>query len=373
MTYYRPRQSGPIVYTERLGMELERRGHRMTVLTSDSDGGGRPPDSATLRVERVPVWARISKGVLAPRLPLEAVRLLREHDLMLLQIPQLEAPLLALLARAAGKPVVLNWHCDIRLAPGVLNAAAEGAVLAGSWVAARLAHRIVASSRDYARHSPFMSACLGKVEAIPPAVSLPAPAPDAVRAFRSAHGFEGRPAIGICARLSPEKGIDCLLDALPMIHRELPGAVVLHAGDSRTVPGESAYRDRVSPRFADAGAAWKELGVVPDQDLPAFYAACDVTVLPSLNRTEAFGLAQVESMLAGTPVVVSDLPGLRVPVQTTAMGQVVPPGDAPALAAAISAVLRDPARFRRSRESILAHYSVERTASGFEAIFQSLR
>jgi hypothetical protein len=71
--------------------------------------------------------------------------------------------------------------------------------------------------------------------------------------------------------------------------------------------------------------------------MPAFFAACDVVVVPSLNSTETFGLVQVEAMLCGTPSIASDLPGVRRPPRMTGMGEVVPIGDSSALAEASSA------------------------------------
>jgi glycosyltransferase involved in cell wall biosynthesis len=372
MTYYRPYVSGPIVYMENLGAELARRGHRVTFLTSRHDPANQPPAPVGIQVVRTGVWARISKGVVMPGYPFAAARLLRQHDVMLIQAPQLEAPLLAALARAAGKPAVLTWHCDVQLPPGALNRAIESALRRGARLAARLCARIVAYTGEYARHSPVLRDFLEKVDVISPPVELAPPEEEAVRAFRLAHALEGRRVIGICARLSAEKGFGILLDALPEIAREFPEVVVLHAGAMRDVAGESACRKALEPRFASEHLRWKPLGALSREDLPAFYAACDVTVLPSLNHTESFGLVQIESMLSGTPVVASDLAGVRVPVRTTGMGKTVLPGDPRALAAAILEVLRNPDQFRRPRQAVAAEYSAVRTADGYERLLGRL-
>jgi glycosyltransferase involved in cell wall biosynthesis len=368
MTYYRPYVSGPIVYMDNLGAELARRGHCVTFLTSRHDPASCPQGPDGLRVERARVWARLSKGVVMPGfLPLAAT-LLREHDVLLIQSPQLEAPALAALARAVRKPAILTWHCDVQLPPGLLNRAIERALAAGSRMATRLSTRVVAYTEDYARHSPVLSRALGKVEVIPPPVELAPPGSGAAADFRSAHGLEGCRAIGICGRMSSEKGFERLLDALPAIMAHFPNVVVLHAGEAREVAGESAYRQRLESRIAGEGRRWRSLGVLGRHELAAFYAACDVTVLPSLNRTESFGLVQVESMLSGTPVVASALPGVRVPITVTGMGITVPPGEAGALAEAIVTVLESPDRYRRPRAAIEAEYSVARTADGYERL-----
>ena len=97
-----------------------------------------------------------------------------------------------------------------------------------------------------------------------------------------------------------------------------------------------------------------------------------MTVLPSLNRTESFGLVQVESMLDGTPVVASNLPGVRVPVQTTGMGLVVPIGDTAALAEALIRILSHPGEFSATREEVEEEFSVRRTADDYERLFERL-
>ena len=106
--------------------------------------------------------------------------------------------------------------------------------------------------------------------------------------------------------------------------------------------------------------------------MATFFSTCDVTVLPSLNSTESFGLVQVEAMLCGTPSIASDLPGVRVPPQSTGMGEVVPVGDSAALAEAIIRVLDDRARYVRPRAEIEAMYSTPRTAELYEELFEEL-
>ena len=77
------------------------------------------------------------------------------------------------------------------------------------------------------------------------------------------------------------------------------------------------------------------LGFLQDEDVPDFFASLDVFAFPSVNPLEAFGIAQLEAMSAGLPVVASDLPGVRIPVLRTGNGILVPPGDVPALAMAL--------------------------------------
>ena len=126
------------------------------------------------------------------------------------------------------------------------------------------------------------------------------------------------------------------------------------------------------PRFEALGPHWTFTGSLRGRELAAFFASCDVTVLPSLNSTESFGLVQVESMLCGTPSICSNLPGVRVPVQTTGMGEVTPIGDADALAQAILRVCDARAGYVRPRDVIAHHYSTARTVQDYEALYSEL-
>jgi glycosyltransferase involved in cell wall biosynthesis len=106
--------------------------------------------------------------------------------------------------------------------------------------------------------------------------------------------------------------------------------------------------------------------------MAAFYPNLDVVVVPSLNSTETFGLVQVEAMMRGTPSIASDLPGVRQPVLQTGMGEVVPVGDSQALAEAIISVVSDKSKYLRPPEEIARRWSVERTAAGYESLFERL-
>ena len=117
---------------------------------------------------------------------------------------------------------------------------------------------------------------------------------------------------------------------------------------------------------------WSLLGNLSDVEMTAFFKTCEVLVLPSLNSTEGFGLVQVEAMSCGTPVVASDLPGVRVPVKTSGMGMIVPAADAGAIARAILDILAQPELYRGNSAEIMHKYSPDLIAAGYEDLFKHI-
>jgi len=376
LTYYRPHTSGLTIYAERLAKGLVARGHDVTVMTSHTHvPRSHPVDTMEegVRVVRVPVLFRISKGVIMPTFGLWATRLALQHDVICLHLPQFDAAGVAARGRLFGKPTTLTYHCDLQLPPGAFNRVVNQVVHVMNRLAGRLTDRVVAYTEDFAEHSPFLSQFSDKLEVIPPPVELPEIGEGAVAAFHKMHNLdESGPVIGMAARLAAEKGVGVLLEALPRVLEEYPNARVLFAGQYRDVMGEEAYARRLAPLFREFEDHWTFLGVLRPVQMAAFYPNLDVIVVPSLNSTESFGLVQVEAMLCGTPSIASNLPGVRQPVEQSGMGKVVPIGDSEALAEAIIDVVSHPSEYVRPREEIEERWSTERTAQGYEALFEKL-
>jgi len=374
LTYYRPHVSGLTIYAQRLAEALADQGHYVTVLTSQYSASLPLEEEVHgVHIVRVPALTRVSKGVIMPSFPAQAIRLLRQHDLISVHLPQFEASLLAFLARfVVRQPVVLTYHCDLLLPPGLFNRLVNQVVFVSNYLAGLWAHSIVAYTEDYAVHSPFLSRFAHKRCVIPPPVDIAEPDPEAMHTFVERYQLEGRRVIGFAARFAAEKGVEYLLEAIPRILQYVPGVRVLFAGEYKSVIGEDSYMRRLQPLLERYEDYWTFLGVLDPQEMANFYAVCDVIVLPSINSTESFGLVQVESMLCGTPVCASDLPGVRVPVRTTGMGEIVPIRDPIALAEAIVKVLQNPAAYQRKRGEIAAHFSTERTRDEYLQLFAKL-
>jgi glycosyltransferase involved in cell wall biosynthesis len=197
----------------------------------------------------------------------------------------------------------------------------------------------------------------------------------AVSAFAEAHRTtERRPVIGMAARFASEKGVEVLLDALPIILKKYPTAQVLFAGTYQNVMGEQAYSDRLMPRIREyeIQGHWTFLGNLDPVQMAAFYPNLDVLTVPSLNSTEAFGLVQIEAMMNGVPSVPSALPGVRRPVQMHGTGIVSKIGDPVSLAESILGVLDTPEKYRGDLDSLKKSYDPDSIAQEYEKLFERL-
>lgn len=376
LTYYRPHTSGLTIYAERLARAFVKRGHAVTVMTTQYDPSlAREELMDGVKIIRVPVVARVSKGVIAPTFGFVATKLVAQHDVVQLHLPQFDAPGVALRARLFGKPAVLTYHCDLLLPPGVFNRFVNLVVKFQNNMAGLLANHIVTYTQDYADHSSYLSRYASKLTPILPPVELPIPMPQAVSVFAEKHRTkERRPVIGMVTRFAAEKGVEILLEALPAILKKYPNAQVLYAGQHQNVMGEQAYFDRLNPlihEYENSGH-WTFFGNLDPVQLAALYPNLDVLTVPSLNSTEAFGLVQIEAMMNGVPCVPSALPGVRQPVRIHGMGRVSQIGDPASLAESILSVLDDPKKYSGDIESIKKSYDPDSIAQEYEKLFQRL-
>ena len=137
-----------------------------------------------------------------------------------------------------------------------------------------------------------------------------------------------------------------------------------------------AYSDRVVAMLPGLGLTLGsdvvQLGTVPEAEMPAWYAAADVLAFPSTK--EGWGLAVLEAMSAGLPVVVSDLPVFLEYLQPGRDALVVPVGDAAALSGALAAVLDDPglaADLKAAGLAVSCRFTWARSASEHQAMYAS--
>jgi glycosyltransferase involved in cell wall biosynthesis len=172
-----------------------------------------------------------------------------------------------------------------------------------------------------------------------------------------------------CRQLFPRKGIRFLLEAAAQLKPQFPDLKVVLAGDGFERPELVRLADQLG-----IAADVTFLGWVPNSDLPPYYRAAAVSVIPSLE--EGFGIPAAEAMGCEVPVVASDAGGLPEVVENGVTGLVVPRGDADALARAIQTLLTDPERRREmgqaGRARALRLFDWDRSAEQFEQLYREV-
>jgi len=196
-------------------------------------------------------------------------------------------------------------------------------------------------------------------------------------ALRESTGAGGRPLVLTVGGIEPRKGSDTLVRAIALMRRGRHDPVLAVVG-GHSFQDYRAYRDRVFSLLPDLGLTVGRdvvlLGTVADAELPAWFAAADVFAFPSTK--EGWGLAVLEAMSAGLPVVASDLPVFREYLRPDRDALLVPVGDPAALAGALTSVIRDPClgqRLSAEAQVMAATFTWTATAAQHRAIYASLR
>ncbi len=279
-----------------------------------------------IEVVRLPPRIWLSTAPLCPSLGREIRR--ARPDLVHLHLPH-PGGMLGLLASRYRGPLVITYHSDVvrqqwRAAPF------HPALLA----TLRRARVIVATSDTYVRTSPVLQRFTDRCLVVPYGIPLDrfsAPRPADVKRLRERFGSRVVLAIG---RLVYYKGYDVLIDAMQRVDAHL------------VIVGDGPLLEPLRSRAARQGVASKITfaGEIPNDALGPYYHAADVFALPSVARSEAFGIVQLEALACGVPVVNTSLPSGVPEVSLDGVtGLTVPPGDARALGAALSRLLDDPA------------------------------
>ena len=368
LTYYHPHWTGLTAHAVRVAEGLATRGHQVTVLTSRHEPHlARDEVVRGVRVVRLQPVSRFSRGMLAPAFPWAVANLIQQNDVVQLHSPLPEGPMVAALAKLLNRPLLMTHHGDLVMPEGGFNQFLEWVGFRILRLTANLATAVTSYSKDYADHSRLLRPVRHKLSFVYPPVDLVEPDREAAQAWKRQLGLEGKRLIGFAGRWVREKGFDYLLQALPAIQEQIPKVHLIYAGELNVVYED--FYQRTQPLIEANKEHLTLLGLLRDeQRMAQFYAMLDLFVLPS--RTDMMALVQIEAMLAGTPVVASDIPGARVVVRETGFGQLSPPRDPAGLASTIIDTLQRAGEFQPTRAAVRQVFDTDATMAKYEAILQ---
>lgn len=361
LNYYFPYVSGLSEYARLLCEELAKCGNEVTVLTSNHDKLPEEEFLNGVRVVRAPIWFKISKGVISPRFILWAAKYAKLADVVQMHLPMLEAGVISLLVKSSQ--LICTYHCDVNLPDGFINRIITKIMDLSHKVALRRARCVVVNTIEYMHSSRVAAKYMDKMKEIsPPIKKLPVVDRPHHDKFR----------IGFCGRIVEEKGIDVLIKAFALLQKERENIVLVIGGDYKAVAGGSVYPRLKQYIDAHHIENVRFLGKIPEEKMSDFYAAMDVFVLPSINSLESFGMVQVEAMVCGTPVIASDLPGVRTVVQNTGMGLICKRGSAEDLKDCFAQIMDNHTLYYRSREVIEKRYGISNCVGRYMKIMKKV-
>lgn len=280
-------------------------------------------------------WAKVAATMIAPGMIFKLHRIAREYDIIHVHHPDPMAALSLFLSGYKGT-VILHWHSDILKQKGLLKLYLP----LQNWLVQR-ADRIVGTTPVYVRESPFLKDVQDKVTYMPIGVEKL----DGIEVPES-----GLNIVYSLGRLVGYKGYAHLVEA----GRYLPDNYRIVIG------GDGPLKKELEARIESLGLSGKVelIGRVPDESIVRRYCEAKVFVLPSIWKTEAFGIVQIEAMSLGKPVVATEIPGSGTSWvnEDGVSGLNVEPEDAEAIAEAIVRICEDRERYLKFSESAKERY-----------------
>lgn len=274
------------------------------------------------------------------------IRILRKiahnYDIIHIHHPD---PMAALALRCSGfrGKVVLHWHSDIVRQNRLLTYYRP----LQNWLIKR-ADVIVGTSPVYLRESPELKDVQSKTFCIP--IGINEPNSDDEKTALVQAQYAGKKIVFSLGRLVLYKGFEYLIDAAKLLTDDY---VVL-------IGGKGHQHDYLSQKIANEGLQDKVklVGFIPDDMLHAYFNACKVFCLSSIDKREAFAIVQIEAMAHGKPVVSVDIPGSGVPWVNRhgVSGINVPPRDSRHLAEAIMQLCSDELTYQQYCRQSRQHF-----------------
>lgn len=294
------------------------------------------------RIYCVKAWAKKFATMISPQMIVRLRSICSQYDIIHVHHPDPMAAFALFLSGYKGK-VVLHWHSDILKQKFLLRLLMP----LQNWLIHR-ADLIVGTTPVYVAQSPHLKKVQNKCTYLPIGIDSLHAAPEMVARIRNQ--YPGKRIVFSLGRMVGYKGYEYLIAAA----RQLSSDFVVLIG------GSGPLKEKLQQQISDYHLEDKVylLGRVSDEELPAYYEACDLYCLPSTMKTEAFAIVQIEAMSCGKPIVATRIPGSGV-AWVNADGESginVPICDSGALAEAIQKVLDDKQLYEKLSEGAKARF-----------------
>jgi L-malate glycosyltransferase len=361
-----PTVGGSGTVATELGLAMARRGHEVHFICYALPYRlGRVPPGVTFHEVTVPAYPLFQYPPYSLALASQMADAVRSHGIELLHvhyaIPHAISAHLAREILGGGPKLVVTLHgTDITVV------GADPSFLPIARLGIERADAVTAVSRSLAEQTHALLGITRSIDVIPNFVDANRCDPAFSAAYRRRLSADGAPLLVHASNFRPVKRVLDVVEIFRLVSREVRAHLVMVGDGPDRTAAERAARDAgLADRVEFLGNVSPVEGVL---------GAGDVFLLPSLE--ESFGLAALEAMACGVPVVASNAGGLPELVDHGNGGFVFPVGDTAAMARQTIALLTDPAELGRQRQMALRRavgcFSTEEVVGQYEAVYRRL-
>ena len=335
--YFYPHRSGITKYSMELLSHLAQN-NKVTVLTfSFSNKLKRSEVINGIRVIRMKFIFKLSKGFISPQSLRYFFKFIKNTDLIIVDHPNVEGLPLVFLAKIFNKKVFSIFQCKIFFEKGVLQSLLKWIVNTSSYLQLLLSEKIFVLSWDYFHSLKEYGQFSKKTQEVFPVFKqaiLDSKFKQQLLKKKKKNKW-----IGFVGRLSKEKGVETLIQSISNLPRNYK--LILAGPNPKKIVGEEKYTEKIKQQLSKIEGRYEFYEDLSDSKVKSLLTVIDILVLPSSTHTEAFGIVQLEAMSAGTPVIVSNIPGVRVPIKLTGLGKVFKVGNINELTKLIKLVIKN--------------------------------
>ena len=383
-SYFYPYTSGITTYPLKLLTYLSKK-HEITVLTFKHDNKLSDKEIVNqIKIVRLPYWFKISKGFISPQSVIYFIKYVKNCDLLILNIPNFEGILLALFSKLFRIKIISIFHCLVFPDRSLFLKIITFFLNMSIYLQLSFSQMIIGYTQDYVNSTWVGRIFKKKIKIVLPPIEIHHSKQIKTRLIASLQNKDI--IIGYAGRVASEKGLEILIDAINIIRHSDPLRqnyseacpsrikLVIAGPYGKIVVGEMQYYQKIVKLLKTSQVTYELLGNLEGYNLVNFYKLISILVLPSINQTEAFGMVQVEAMLYGTPVVASDLPGVRVPIQLTKMGIITPPKDSMAIAEAITTIINNRSQYTNKKLVLNAKliFDIKKTYRFYDQLLKTM-
>lgn len=273
----------------------------------------------------LPAWCKLAATMLSPDMVFQLRKIKNDYDVIHIHHPDPMACLALFFSGYKGK-VIVHWHSDILKQKLLLKLFLP----LQKWLIKR-ADLIVGTTPVYVSQSPYLRRVQDKTYYIPIGIDKVVPDPEEV--LRIKDRYRGKKIIFSLGRLVEYKGYEYLIKATALMSDDY---MVL-------IGGSGPLKEKLQTLIEREGLSGRVelLGFVKDDEVPAYFGACDLFCLSSIQKTEAFGIVQLEAMSVGKPIVATRIKesGVSWVNEHGVSGFNVRPADPKELSSAITYIL----------------------------------